>query len=58
MAENPRQLMFGMAKIIASEGISVAQSRLIAEPVSRALIKKHLKRAPGDTAEECLKTLE
>lgn len=58
MAENPQQLMFGLAKIIASEGISVAQSKLIAEPVSRALIKKHLKRSPGDTAEACLKALE
>ncbi|SHO48101.1 glycohydrolase toxin TNT-related protein [Anaerocolumna xylanovorans] len=58
MAENPQQLMFGMAKMIVSEGISVAQSKLIAEPVSRALIKKHLKRAPGDTAEGCLKALE
>lgn len=51
MAENPQQLLFGMAKLIGSESLELAKSRAIAEPVSRALIKKHLKRNNADTAD-------
>lgn len=51
MAENPQQLLFGMAKLIGSESLELAKSRAIAEPVCRALIKKHLKRNNADTAE-------
>lgn len=51
MAKDPQRLLFGMAKLIGSETLEVAKSRLIAEPVTRALIQKHLKRTENDTAE-------
>lgn len=51
MAENPQKLLFGMAKIIGSNALEVAKSRLIAEPISKALVRKHLKRSEKDTAE-------
>ena len=50
MAKNPQELLFGLAKLIGSESLELAKSRAIAEPVSRALIQKHLKRNSTDTA--------
>lgn len=50
-SENPQELLFGMAKLLASESLELAKSRVIAEPVCRALVKKHLKRHNDDTAE-------
>lgn len=51
MAADPQKLLFGMAKLIGSETLEVAKSRAIAEPVTRALIQKHLKRSENDTAD-------
>lgn len=51
MASNPQQFLLGMAKLAGSEGLELAKSRAIAEPVSRALIQKHLKRSENDNAE-------
>lgn len=50
MAEDPQKLLFGMAKLFASEGYEVAKSAA-AEAVSRVLTQKHLKRSENDTAE-------
>lgn len=50
-SENPQELLFGMARLLASESLELAKSRVIAEPVSRALVQKHLKRHNDDTAE-------
>ncbi len=57
MAKDPQKMLFGMAKLIGSETLEVAKSRLIAEPVARALIKKHLKRSENDTAEAFCKSV-
>lgn len=51
MAENPQNLLLGMAKLVGSEALEVTKSRAIAEPVTRALIQKHLKRSNDDTAD-------
>jgi len=51
MAKDPQKLLFGMAKLIGSEALEIGKSRLIAEPVARALITKHLKRSENDTAD-------
>lgn len=51
IAENPQALLLGMAKLVGSKALDEAKSRLIAEPVSRALVQKHLKRSDSDTAE-------
>lgn len=50
-SENPQELLFGMARLLASESLELAKSRVIAEPVCRALVQKHLKRNNDDTAE-------
>ena len=50
MAEDPQKLLFGMAKLFASEGYEVAKSAA-SEAVSRVLTQKHLKRSENDTAE-------
>ena len=50
MAKDPQRLLFGMSRLIASEGLEIAKSRAIAEPITRALIQKHLKRTDNDTA--------
>lgn len=57
MAEDPKELMLGMGKIVAGKTLDVAKSRLIAEPISRALVKKNLKRSPNDNYNDCLKAL-
>lgn len=57
MAKDPKKLLFGMAKIIGSEGLSVASSKLIAEPIARALVPKHLKRSENDTADAFCKSV-
>ena len=57
MAENPQELLFGMAKLIGSEGLEIAKSKAIAEPISRALVKKHLKRSEDDSADACCAAL-
>lgn len=57
VAENPQALLLGLGTIMASEGFDLATSRLIAEPVSKALIKKHLKRSESDTAEQFCKSV-
>lgn len=51
MAKDPQSLLLGMAKLLGSEALEVAKSRAIAEPVSRALVQKHLKRHNDDTAD-------
>lgn len=51
MAKDPQKLLFGMARLLASESLEIAKSRIVAEPVTRALIQKHLKRTDKDTAD-------
>lgn len=57
LVDNPKGVMFGLARLFATEAIDVATSKLIAEPVSRALVKKHLKRSDTDDANAYLKSM-
>lgn len=57
MAKNPQELLLGMARLIGSKALEEAKSRLIAEPVARSLVKKHLKRSDNDTAEAFCKSV-
>lgn len=50
MASDPKKLMFGMAKVFASEVYEEAK-RFVGEAISRVLVQKHLKRSEKDTAE-------
>ena len=56
MASDPQALLLGLTKLVGSEALEVGKSRAIAEPVSRALIRKHLKRDSGDTPGAFLKS--
>lgn len=56
-AKDPQQLLFGMARIIGSNSLDVAKSQLIAKPIARGLVKKHLKRSESDTAEAFCKSV-
>ena len=57
VAQNPQALLLGMAKLIGSEALEIGKSRLIAEPVCRALVQKHLKRTASDTADAFCKSI-
>lgn len=51
IAKDPKQLMFGIAKMAASEGLNLAKSRLVAAPLSKVLCKKrllHIKNCNSD----------
>lgn len=49
MSKDPTKLLFGMAKMFASEGYELAKSAA-AEALGRVLTEKHLKRSEKDTA--------
>lgn len=51
MAENPQQLLLGMTRLIGSKALEEGKSRLIATPIARTLVQKHLKRHDKDSAE-------
>ena len=42
MAKNPTEMIFGIVKLAASEGLELAKSRLVAAPLSKLLCQKHL----------------
>lgn len=57
IAKDPKQLMFGIAKMAASEGLNLAKSRLVAAPLSKVLCKKHLVSSKGGNVDDYLKHL-
>lgn len=57
IASDPKSLMFGIAKLAASEGFDLAKSRLIAAPLAKTMIKKHLVNSKDGDVEEYLKFL-
>lgn len=56
MAENPAQIMAGLVAVVKSEGISMAKSRLIAAPLSKALVARYIK-GTGKDPDSYLKSL-
>ncbi len=57
IAKDPKNLMFGIAKLAASEGFDLAKSRLIAAPLAKTMVKKHLVNTDDGSVEEYLKFL-
>ena len=49
--------MLGLGTVLASNTLDLATSRVIAEPVCKALIQKHLKRSGSDTADRFCKSV-
>lgn len=56
LSDNPQKLMLGLGTVLASETLDLATSRIIAEPVCKTLIQKHLKRSGNDTADAFCKS--
>lgn len=42
IADDPRQIIFGVAKLAGSTAMDTAKSKLIMEPLAKAMCKKHL----------------
>lgn len=57
IAEDPKKVIYGMSKLVASNGLDLAKSRLIAAPLSKAMCKKHLVNSKGGNVEDSLKDL-
>lgn len=57
IADDPKKIIYGMSKLVASKGLDFAKSRLIAAPLSKAMCKKHLVNSKGGNVEDSLKEL-
>ncbi|MDD4492775.1 MAG: hypothetical protein PHV32_00245 [Eubacteriales bacterium] len=57
IAKDPKNLMFGIAKLAASKTMDLATSRLVAAPLSKVMCKKHLVSAKGGSTDSYLKQL-
>lgn len=57
IAQDPKQMIFGVAKLVASESLDLAKSRLIAAPLSKVMCKKHLVNEKDGSVESYLKYL-
>lgn len=57
IASDPKNLMFGIAKMAASEGFDLVKSRLIAAPLAKTMIKKHLVNSDDGDVDSYLKFL-
>lgn len=57
IADDPKNLMFGIAKLAASESFDLAKSRLIAAPLAKIMVKKHLVNSEGGNVDAYLKFL-
>lgn len=54
IADNPKQIIFGVAKLAGNGAMDLAKSKLITEPLARAMCKKHLVDAKGGNVESYL----
>lgn len=57
IADNPKQIIFGVAKLAGNTAMDAAKSKLITEPLAKAMCKKHLVDAKGGDVEAYLKRL-
>ncbi|MBE6961235.1 MAG: hypothetical protein E7445_02130 [Ruminococcaceae bacterium] len=57
IAKDPKNLMFGIAKMAANEGFDLVKSRLIAAPLAKVLVQKHLVSAQDGNVNAYLKFL-
>lgn len=57
IAEDPKQIIFGVAKLAGSGAMDLAKSKLVMEPLARAMCKKHLVSEKGENVDKFLKSL-
>lgn len=54
IADDPKNLLFGIAKLASAEGFDLVKSRLIAAPLAKVFCKKHLVSEKGGDVEAFL----
>lgn len=57
IAKNPKQIIFGVAKLAGSKALDTAKSKLIMEPLAKAMCKKHLVSTKNGNVDAYLKSL-
>lgn len=57
IAKNPKQIIFGVAKLAAGSVMDTAKSKLIMEPLAKAMCRKHLVSTKDGDVEAYLKSL-
>lgn len=57
IADDPKQIIFGVAKLAGSTALDTAKSKLIMEPLARAMCKKHLVSSKSGNVDSYLKLL-
>lgn len=57
IAENPKGIIFGIAKLAGSKAMDTVKSKLIMESLARAMCKKHLVNTKGGNVDTYLKFL-
>ncbi|MGN0481105.1 MAG: hypothetical protein ACI4EV_06000 [Lachnospiraceae bacterium] len=57
IADNPKKLIFGIASMVQVEAMDLITSRLIAAPLAKLMVKKHLTNESGGSAEAYLKSM-
>lgn len=57
IADNPKDFVLGVGRLLGYEGIQLAKSKLIAAPLTKCLIKKHLKNRDDGDCEQYLASL-
>lgn len=58
MVKNPRDLIFGLVKLVASNALNTAVSQYIAAPLSKHMCGKHLMNEENGDVEAYLKSLQ
>lgn len=57
IAKDPKNLLFGIAKLAANEGFDLVESRLIAAPLAKTMVQKHLVNSEDGDVNAYLKAL-
>ncbi len=57
MAKDPKQIIFGVAKLAGNTAMDTAKSKLIMQPLAKAMSKKHLVSTKDGSVEDYLKSL-
>lgn len=57
IADNPKQIIFGVAKLAGNAAMDTAKSKLVMEPLAKAMCKRHLVSTKDGSVESYLKSL-
>lgn len=57
IADDPKSVIFGLVKLTANESFDVAKSRLVAAPLAKVMVQKHLVNSEDGNVNDYLKFL-